>query len=381
MSNSFLLALSVLVGTIIGAGIFGIPYVAAQSGMVPAIFYFIILGASVMLLHLFFGEVVLRTYEKHRLIGYARMYLGRRASWLAAFTTVFGIVGALLAYTILGGKFLVLLFGSLLPFSETAFAILFWFVLSLFIIRGIQLIAKAEFVMNIALFAAVFFIFFFAAPEVKLENFSLINTNHLFLPYGVILFALAGWSAIPEIADFFKNSKEKKSLDNLIVWASVITTALYFFFAVFVVGVSGPATSSDALQGLEGPLGRGIVQLGALFGLVAIAASFLVLGNYLKNSLRYDFNLSYTFSAAIAIAMPMLFFLLGLREFMVVLGLVGMAMGIVEGTLIILLYQKARVVGERVPEYALKVPRILPYIVGIVVAGGAAAELYFTYVG
>ena len=128
-------------------------------------------------------------------------------------------------------------------------------------------------------------------------------------------------------------------------------------------------------------MGRGIVQLGALFGLVAIAASFLVLGNYLKNSLRYDFNLSYTFSAAIAIAMPMLFFLLGLREFMVVLGLVGMAMGIVEGTLIILLYQKARVVGERVPEYALKVPRILPYIVGIVVAGGAAAELYFTYVG
>src|SRR3989344_7994208 len=98
MSNSFLLALSVLVGTIIGAGIFGIPYVAAQSGMVPAIFYFIILGASVMLLHLFFGEVALRTYEKHRLIGYARMYLGRRARWLSPFTPALRILVALLLY-------------------------------------------------------------------------------------------------------------------------------------------------------------------------------------------------------------------------------------------------------------------------------------------
>ncbi|MDP4007534.1 MAG: aromatic amino acid transport family protein [bacterium] len=379
MNYPFVLALSTLVGTIIGAGIFGVPYVVAKSGIIPAIFYFLLLGGAVMLLHLFFGEVALRTKEKHRLIGYCETYLGKPGKIAAVFSTLFGIVGALLAYTIVGGSFLHILFGEFSGISATWFSILFWGLLSLFILRGIQFIAKAEFLMNIALFAIVFLIFFFAAPHIRVENFSLVHLEHFFLPYGVILFALAGWAAIPEIADFFKRGHEKKSLDNLIVLASIITVALYFFFALFVVGVSGENTSPNALQGLEGSLGGGIVQLGALFGLVAIAASFLVLGNYLKNSLRYDFHLPYAPSAAIAIITPMLLFLLGFREFISVLGIVGVAMGIVEGTLIVLLYKKARAFGERTPEYSLRLPKLLPYLVLVVVMGGGLAALLFSY--
>ena len=233
--------------------------------------------------------------------------------------------------------------------------------------------------MNIALFLTIGIIFFFAAPHVKFSQFILFDSSNLFLPYGVILFALAGWAAIPEIADFFKKDHEKKQLDNLIVWASLITASLYFLFSLFVVGVSGSGTTPDALQGLEPFLGKGIVVLGAFFGLVAIAASFLVLGNYLKNSLRYDFKLPYLPSAAIAIFTPVILFLLGLREFIVVLGIVGVVIGIVEGTLIVLLYKKAKAKGERIPEYSLRIPRVLLYLVGVVLVGGALAELYFQY--
>ena len=380
MNNSFVLALSILVGTIIGAGIFGIPFVVAQSGLLPAVFYFLVLGGAVMLLHLFFGEVVLRTEKKARLIGYCETYLGTSGKIAAVFSTLFGIVGALLAYIIIGGSFLHILFGDVVGISATWFSILLWAFLSLFILRGIQLIARAEFFMNIALFVAVFLIFFFAAPHVKLENFSLINTNNLFLPYGVILFALAGWTAIPEIADFFKKSKEKRNLDNLIVWAGIITTLLFLLFALFVVGVSGGGTSPDALQGLIPFLGKGVVALGAVFGLVAIAASFLILGNYLKNSLRYDFRLPYRVAAGIAIFFPIVLFLLGFREFIVVLGLVGIVIGIIEGTLIVLVYHKAKRMGDRAPEYSLRIPRVLPYLVLFIIVGGAMAELFFSYV-
>jgi len=380
MNHSFVLALSTLVGTIIGAGIFGIPFVVAKSGLLPAIFYFLLLGGAVMLLHLFFGEVVLRTKKKARLIGYCATYLGKPGKIAATFSTLFGIVGALLAYIIVGGSFLHILFGEFFGISATWFSILLWAFLSLFIIRGIQFIAKAEFVMNIALFVAVFAIFFFAAPHIQLENFSLIHVEHLFLPYGVILFALAGWTAIPEIADFFKGRRNKRNLDNLIVLAGIITTLLFLLFALFVVGVSGSATSPDALQGLMPFLGKGVIVLGAVFGLVAIAASFLVLGNYLKNSLRYDFKIPYLPAAGIAILAPVVLFLFGFREFIMVLGLVGIVIGATEGTLIVLAYHKAKRMGDRVPEYSLRLPKVLPYLVLLIIVGGAVAELFFSYV-
>lgn len=379
MVNSFTLALSTLVGTIIGAGIFGVPYVVAKSGLFPSMLYFLVLGGAVMLLHLFFGEVCLRTEKRARLIGYCQEYLGKPGKIAAVFSTLFGIIGALLAYIIIGGSFLHILFGEFFNISATWFSVLFWAFFSLFILRGIQLIAKAELFMNIALFAAVFLIFFFAAPHIQIENFSFMHAEHLFLPYGVILFALAGWSAIPEIADFFKNRQEKRNLDNLIVAAGIITTLLLFLFALFVVGVSGKATSPDALQGLVPFLGRGIIALGAVFGLIAIAASFLVLGNYLKNSLRHDFNMPYISSAGIAIVAPLLLFLLGFREFISVLGIVGIVLGVVEGALIVSLFLKAKKKGTRQPEYVLSLPRILPFVVAVVLVGGAAAELFFRF--
>ena len=72
-----------LVGMIIGVGIFGVPYVLSRAGLVPGIFYFIVLGAAIILVHLFYGEAVLRTNGRHRLVGYAEKYLGmwgRRAA-------------------------------------------------------------------------------------------------------------------------------------------------------------------------------------------------------------------------------------------------------------------------------------------------------------
>jgi len=377
MNSGFLLALATLVGTIIGGGIFGLPYVVSKSGLVPGVFYLVVLGGLVMLLHLFFGEIVLRTSEKHRLIGYAEMYLGTWAKKLVTISTIVGIVGALLAYIILAGDFLEVAVGSMFPaVSNTVFSLVFWGALSVFILKGIQAISRMELFMNIALFTVIFAIFLFAFPHVETENFVAVDFSHLFLPYGVVLFAFAGWAAIPEIAELFKRKQDKRKLDNLIVWASGICGALYLLFVLFVVGVSGANTSKDALTGLIPFLGEKVVILGALFGLIAIAASFLVLGNYLKNSLRYDYKVPYLLSAAIAIATPMILFLLGLREFIVVLGMVGAVIGVVEGSVITLVWQKAKQKGDREPEYRVKFPRVLvSFIVALLVAGAVAGIL------
>lgn len=375
MNNSFILALSTLVGTVIGAGIFGLPYVVSKSGIIPGIFYFVVLGGIVMLLHLFFGEIVLRTVAKHRLIGYAEIYLGAWAKKLVTISTMVSIIGALLAYIIIAGNFLETVFAPLFSTPGIVFPLIFWAFLSVFILKGIQAISKMEFFMNIALFAVVLVIFFFAFPHIETGNFTAIDFSHIFLPYGVILFALAGWHAIPEIAELFKRKQGKRKLDNLIVWASLICGALYLLFVLFVVGVSGANTSKDALTGLIPFLGEKIVILGYVFGIIAIAASFLVLGNYLKNSLRHDYKMPYLPSAAIAIGAPMILFLLGVREFITVLGIVGIVMGAIEGSIIALVWRQAKQTGDREPEYRVKVPQVLVFFIVALLVSGAAAGI------
>ena len=371
-----LLALSTLVGTTIGAGIFGLPYVLSLAGVIPGLFYFLVLGGVVLLLHLMFGEIILRTKGSHRLIGYAGLYVGSWAKALVVFSTFVGILGALLAYVIIGGEFIQTALSPFLSVSSISASIIFWAVLSFFIIQGIQLITKMEFFMNIALFLVMGTIFLFVAPHLNTANFTAISVPHILLPFGVVLFALTGWSAIPEIADFFKQRKDRRFFKKVIIFSSVITVVLSAAFAFVVVGVSGVNTSEDALSGLLPFLGEKIVVLGALLGLVAVAASFLVLGNYLKNSLRYDFNIPYFFSTVVVIVIPISLFLLGIREFISVLAVVGVIIGVIEGIIIILIFKKAKKKGKRTPEYAINLPGILLYpIIVILALGGLFAVI------
>ena len=192
-----------------------------------------------------------------------------------------------------------------------------------------------------------------------------------------MLFALTGWSAIPELSDFFKQKAEKRSLFKIIIWASVISVVLSVIFAFLVVGVSGLSTTEDALTGLLPFLGTKIIALGALLGLIAVAASFLVLGNYLKNSLRHDFGMPYVIASAVSVVIPILLFLLGIREFILVIGLVGAVIGALEGVMIVLIFQKAKHQGSREPEYEIHPSRFLLYPLIVILAVGAVASIAF----
>jgi len=373
-SKNFVFALAVLIGTTVGAGIFGIPYVVSRSGFAPGFFYFLILGTAILLLHLFFGEIVLRTKEKHRLIGYAQKYLGDKQKLLVAVSTILGITGSLLAYLIISGDFLKIIF-SFWHLPSFYFSLIFWAILSFFIFRGIKLIAPAELLMNVFFFCIIFIIFSFAFPKINLQNFTLFNPGHIFLPYGVILFALAGWVAIPEIREILKNHQEGKDYKRVIIYSAIIATVLYFFFALVIVGVSGENTSPEALQGLVPFLGEKIIILGALFGVFSIAASFLILGNYLKNALIYDYNCSQNLAVFISCGLPLILFLIGFRQFIEVIGFVGTLIGVIEGIIIILIFKKAKTLGDREPEYNLKVPSILLYLLIAIFILGAFSQI------
>ena len=178
MNKNFLYATATLVGTIIGVGIFGIPFVISKSGFLIGLSWLILLGAVSILINLSYGEIILRTKGIHRLTGYAEKYLGLWGKRLAAISLLFGFYGALLAYIIIGGEFLFAIFSPLLGGTVLIYSLALFIFWAWGIFRGIKMIAPAEFIMTVLLLLTVVIILGAGLPDLKLENLTSVNFNH-----------------------------------------------------------------------------------------------------------------------------------------------------------------------------------------------------------
>ncbi|MFH1582310.1 MAG: aromatic amino acid transport family protein [bacterium] len=367
-------ALFIFIGSTVGAGIFGIPYVVSKSGAALAIFYFLVLGGVMLLLNLFFGEIFLRTKENCRLAGLARKYLGKNYGRLTTFSVFVGLTGALLAYIILGGKFLSILLSFKISVDPFYCSLFFGLILIPFIFRGVKIIAPVEIFTNVVFFIIIFVIFILGFPKIQLHNFSLVEIPNILLPYGVILFSLAGFAAIPEAEAVLKTPEEKKNLKKIIILSFAIIISLYALFAFVVVGISGSDTSVDVFQGLIPFLGPEIIFIGSLAAFITLADSFLIIALCLKNNLVYDQKMPKLLANSLVTFLPIALFLIGLRGFIEVIGFLGTLIGVVEGVIIILLFKKAKELGNHQPEYAITVPKIVLFLCAVFLILGAALQ-------
>ncbi|MFH1510027.1 MAG: aromatic amino acid transport family protein [Candidatus Nealsonbacteria bacterium] len=373
-SKNSVFALFIFVGSTVGAGIFGIPYVVSKSGVIPAIFYFLILGGIMLLLNLFFGEIFLRTKENCRLAGLSRKYLGKNYGRLTSFSVFVGLIGALLAYIILGGKFLSILLSSVILVDPFYCSLFFGLILIPFIFKGVKVVAPLEIFTNACFFIIIFIIFILGFPKINFHNFTLIEIPNILLPYGVILFSLAGMSAIPEAEALLKTTKEKKSLKKIIITSFVAMVFLYAFFTFIIVGISGKDTSVDVFQGLIPFLGPEIIFIGSLAAFITLADSFLVIAICLRNSLVCDQKMPKLLANSLVTFLPIILFLIGLRGFIEVIGFLGTLIGAVEGVIIILLFRKAKELGNHQPEYTINVPKIVLFLCAVFLILGAVIQ-------
>ncbi len=349
--RQFFYAVATLIGMIVGAGTFGLPYVAAQSGFWLSCFYLLFLGLAVLLVHLIYGEVVLRTNASHRLVGYAAKYLGPKAKVLAFGTLLFEYYGALLVYLILGGSFFKTLFGFIWSGPAWFWPVVFFLLGAGAVIGGLKTVERSEFFITGLLLLTVAVLLVKGWPQVSLANFSATNWPQFFLPYGIFLFALAGSAAVPEMRQILRG--QEKKLSRAIFWGTFIPIVLYFLFILVVAGVSGPATTENAFDGLLPHFGPGVLYLGAIFGILAVFTSFLVLGLSLKNVFCEDYKLKKPLAYFLTFSVPLLVYFSGLKNFILIIGLVGAVASGLDGLLTVLVFLRARKAGDRRPEYHL----------------------------
>lgn len=371
MNNNFLKATLTLSGVIIGVGTFAIPYAVRQGGIIMGVVLLAGVGILVTLIHLMYGEIVLRTREKHRLPGYAKQYLPKKISRIVSVMPIVSLFGVLLAYLILGGKFLDLFFAPLFSksFSLSPFfyVLIFFLIGSLVILRDKNMFAWAEEIFTGALLLVAILIFAIGIPSFHFNNidFSVLSIDKSFLVYGVIFFALTGLSAIPELRELFmkdEGGKFKKS----IIWGTWIPVVFYFLFMVAVIGISGESTSEEAIRGLGNILGNKILMLGSLLGFLATITSFWAVGLTLKKIFWYDYGVNKYIAWGIACFVPLIVYGMGVTNFVPVMEIVGGILGGIEGTILVAIYLQARKLGNRTPEYSLRLPNLVYYCIPVV---------------
>lgn len=380
----YALAIQSLAGTIIGVGMFGLPYVALKAGFFLTIFYLLFFGFIIGFSHLCYAEVTLRTKTPHRFTGYVGEYFGLRWKHITLLQGLISLWGSLLLYTIVGGKFLYL---SVAPFflsfgwhvTETELGIIFFIIVSAVIWRGDIAVGKQELFFTFPMILLIILIFARAVASTHFSFDILLSprVGNWVLPYGVTLFALSGFSAIPIIEHVLEPGQKRGMRFNypfIIFFGTLVPAFLYILFTWGVLGVSGFSTTKDALSGLVGPLGPGIVTLGALLALLAIYTSFISVGDELEKTFSEDYGISRLKSFILTMFIPLSLYLLHIRDFIRIIEFVGAVMGGYIGVMIVLLLWR---VERRAPSHsplAISLPKPLGFlIIGMFVFGSLYA--------
>jgi len=324
--------IALIVSSTIGAGVLGLPYAIAQSGVMIGVLYIVVLGFCMIMFNLMIGRVVSGISKPIQLTGLARTYLGAWGGYLMTAIVYLMLTGVLVIYLIGQGQALSTLFGG----SPFVWTLGFFVVGSLLIMIGMRTIKVVELVLMIGVLGVVFLIFLASAPHVEIANMTYHNLIGMFVPYGVVLFAFHSATSIPEAYTIMQ--KDTKTFKRAIIYSGLIVMVVYACFAVLVVGVMGSETTEIATIGLESFIGRKAFILGNAFAVLAMGTSFLITGLALRDSLVWDYRIKSSLATVLVCVVPLLIFGLGMRSFIGMIELVGGVLISIELFLIILIY-------------------------------------------
>ena len=351
-----------LTGTIIGAGILGLPYVSSQSGFFIGLFWILALGIVMLFLNLYLGEIVLRTKETHQLPGYAKKYLGKQAKRIMIFAVLVGIYSALLAYLVGEGQSLSKLFFGNLDYS-IYFAIGFWALMTILIKKGLKELKEVEVIGVIAIIAIILSMLFWFYGGIEPSNLASYDLPKFFLPFGVVLFALLGFSSIPELK--MEVSGKERLLKKAIIIGTVIPITIYAIFSLTIVGVLGNSVNQVSTLSF----GKLII----LLGIFTMLTSYFVLSFVVRDIFFYDlrkkkqiFFFVYVFPLILYVVT---FF--NLIDFVGILGIGGVVSGGLTGILILLMNLKAKEKGKRKPEFSIPINWTIIWIISLIFVIGS----------
>ena len=362
-------ALGLLLGMIIGAGLFALPYSFSKSGVLAGSLIFVGVFLISWLMHLLFSAIIYSTPGKHRFPGYIKIHLGDGASQIAFIFSILSAYGAMLAYGILGSIFLGAIFG--LDFFLGG--VIFFVIGGILFFLSLREVGKINFYLTFLLLAFILVLSFWLLPDISLQNFNPPPIPDWFLPYGILLFAFGGYSALPDLHDVM--GRDSRSLSKKIIFWSIFISAIFYLIFIFaVLGTTGSATSEDAILGLKGIIGNSAALIGSIIGILTVFTSYVVFGADLKLTFEYDYKFPDFVSWFFSFFPPIAIFALGFNDLVKILSIVGsVGLGIFAIFILIISWKE----GKNLSHYLGFTPKaawLLP--LGILIIIGALQDIF-----
>lgn len=337
------IAVGLLAGGIIGAGVFSLPFAFNLAGLFTGFFYLAIAAGVYILLHMMYADVLLKTAGEHRFIGLAKTYLGRGAGLFAVLMGVVQMIFVLTIYLVLSKSFLALITSV---GDEAQHIFVFWMLGSLAIFLNLRRIALSELLVTISIVAIIALIFVLgvlnfdrlaAAPVIADSRFWLV-------PLPAILFALSGRVVIPAVVRFLRERNggedNRRHIFQVIVWGTLLPALVYGLFVIGAIGLSG-VVSEDAVSGLIGQISPVFLLIIGALGILSLWSSYILVGLDVYETLRFDLNSPKPVRLLLVVAAPLLLYAAGFTSFLGLVSFVGGIFLVFEGLFVIAMYRSA----------------------------------------
>jgi tyrosine-specific transport protein len=369
--KGFLGAAFTLSGSIVGAGILGLPYVFSQSGFIIGLFWILFFGVILTYTYLCLGEITLRVKGKHQLPGLAEKYLGKKGKYLMLFAMMYGIYISLLAYLIAEGQSISrLITGG----SEYALfgTLIFWGGTTYLLQGGIQRLKKIETYGVLAIIIIIVGIFIYFIPSIEISNLTYTNNHKILVPLGVALYALLGFASIPELREEMRGNE--KNFKKAIIAGVVIPITLYTLFTASIVGRLGTGVSEIAT------LSFGPIMI--ILGIFTIFTSYFVLSFAIRDICLYDIKMKKQWALFWSVGFPLLLYLiftsLNWTNFISIIGIGGVISGGLTGILIFIMNYKSKQKKGKKPLFVIPINKFIIGILSIIFIVGASIQIYTT---
>lgn len=309
---------------IVGAGAFALPAAFRTTGVFFGSLAFWAMALIVMCLHLLYAEIILARPDlmRARLPGQAGVLFGPWAKRFAYIVYPAKLVGACVAYILLGGQFLSVLFsyaGITAPLI--VWQTIFWIGGLITIAFGLAFVAKVESWLARGLIFLVLLCVVLLLPQADGAVFQFTALPAFStIPFGTFIFALIGWTIIPEIAVLLNHAPRPTKL--AVAGGSLAGAFLMWLFGI-IVYASNVSTIDLGPVSIASTMPPGWAWLIPALGFLAIASCFVAISEAFSAMLQYDTGFSVRTSRSIAVGLPfaILFFIAG--DFQQVVDFVG----------------------------------------------------------
>ncbi|MCB1110789.1 MAG: tyrosine transporter [Chlamydiia bacterium] len=277
ISGTFLIA-----GTMIGAGMLGIPLVTGEAGFLPGIVVTTIVWFFMYCTGLLFLEVTLWMPDGSNVLSIAGRFFGKGGRLMSGGMFIFLYYCLMIAYFAAGSPLLADAFSALgWNVSGWQMFALFGCIFGSVVAVGPKSIDRVNIIMSIAMIAAWFSLIGSGGGDVKMERLIETKWSPMVMAMPVLFSAFGFHNVIPSLCTYLK--RDKRALRLAVFWGSFLPLIVYIVWQWLIIGAvpqnviletfekGTPITSAfSAVTGEEN-----FARIGRFFAFFAIVTSTL----------------------------------------------------------------------------------------------------------